>query len=153
MLGPATYYGVGYKACNNYSMPDLLLIAACGIQFPDQGSNLGPLHWEHGGLATGPPGMSLRNLCRRCFPIFLLTNLLSIKSLKIISPFHYQWALLSLAQDEYRTFLFLVIHSCQFPKRILCLSHGGLLLREQKFLLQRISPRKGQDPNIKWEAE
>ena len=29
---------------------------ACGIYFPDQGSNLGPLHWEHGVLATGPPG-------------------------------------------------------------------------------------------------
>ena len=29
--------------------------AACGI-FPEQGSNLGPLHWEHGDLATGPPG-------------------------------------------------------------------------------------------------
>ena len=23
--------------------------------FPDQGSNLGPLHWELGVLATGPP--------------------------------------------------------------------------------------------------
>ena len=31
---------------------------ACGIQFPDQGSNLGPLHWEHGVLPTGPPGKS-----------------------------------------------------------------------------------------------
>ena len=29
----------------------------CGMwdQFPDQGSNLGPLRWEHGVLATGPP--------------------------------------------------------------------------------------------------
>ena len=24
--------------------------------FPDQGCNPGPLHWEHGILATGPPG-------------------------------------------------------------------------------------------------
>ena len=23
------------------------LVVACGIQFLDQGSNLGPLHWEH----------------------------------------------------------------------------------------------------------
>ena len=30
----------------------------CGILFPDQGSNPGPLHWEHGVLATGPPGKS-----------------------------------------------------------------------------------------------
>ena len=37
-----------------------LLVAACGIQFPDQGSNPGPLHWECGVLATGPPGKSPR---------------------------------------------------------------------------------------------
>ena len=35
-----------------------LLVAACGILFPDQGSNPGPLHWERGVLATGPPGKS-----------------------------------------------------------------------------------------------
>ena len=29
---------------------------ACGISFPDQGLNLGTLHWEHGILATGPQG-------------------------------------------------------------------------------------------------
>ena len=28
------------------------------IQFPDQGSNLVPLHWQHGVLASGPPGKS-----------------------------------------------------------------------------------------------
>ena len=32
-----------------------LLVAACGIQFPDEGLNLGRLHWERGVLATGPP--------------------------------------------------------------------------------------------------
>ena len=32
-----------------------VLIAACGI-FPNQGSNPGPLRWEHKVLATGPPG-------------------------------------------------------------------------------------------------
>ena len=31
---------------------------ACGIYFPDQGSNLDPLHWESRVLATGPPGKS-----------------------------------------------------------------------------------------------
>ena len=35
-----------------------LLVAECGIQFPDQGSNLGPLPWEYGGT-TGPPEKSL----------------------------------------------------------------------------------------------
>ena len=33
-----------------------IFTAAGGIYFPDQGSNPGPEHWEHRGLATGPPG-------------------------------------------------------------------------------------------------
>ena len=36
-----------------------LLVEACGIQFPDQGLNPGPPHWEHRVLATGLPGKSL----------------------------------------------------------------------------------------------
>ena len=36
-----------------------VLVVTCGIQFPYQGANLGPLHWECGVLATGPPGKSL----------------------------------------------------------------------------------------------
>ena len=36
-----------------------LLVAVCGIWFPGQGSNPGPLHWECRVLATGPPGKSL----------------------------------------------------------------------------------------------
>ena len=35
-----------------------LLVAACGIQFPDQALNLGPLHWQHEASATGAPGKS-----------------------------------------------------------------------------------------------
>ena len=31
---------------------------ACGIEFPDQGSNPSPLHWECGVLPSGPPGKS-----------------------------------------------------------------------------------------------
>ena len=30
-----------------------VLVVARGIQFPDQGLNLGPLYWESGVLATG----------------------------------------------------------------------------------------------------
>ena len=30
-----------------------VLVAACGIYFPDQGLNSTPLHWEAGVLATG----------------------------------------------------------------------------------------------------
>ena len=37
-----------------------LLVAACGTWFPDQGSNPGPLHWECGVLATGPPRKALQ---------------------------------------------------------------------------------------------
>ena len=32
---------------------------SCGIYFPELGSNLVPLYWELGVLATGPPGKSL----------------------------------------------------------------------------------------------
>ena len=38
-------------------------IFSCGmwdLEFPEQGSNLGLLHWECGILATGPPGKSPR---------------------------------------------------------------------------------------------
>ena len=35
-----------------------LLAVAYGIQFTGEGSNPGPPHWEHGVLATGPPGKS-----------------------------------------------------------------------------------------------
>ena len=33
-----------------------LLVAACGIQFCNQGLKPGPLHWELEVLVTGPPG-------------------------------------------------------------------------------------------------
>ena len=39
------------------------LVVACGIQFPDLGLNLGPLHWEPRVLATGPPGKSPFPIC------------------------------------------------------------------------------------------
>ena len=35
-----------------------LLVATCGIKFPEQGLNPGLLHWKLGVLATGPPGKS-----------------------------------------------------------------------------------------------
>ena len=35
-----------------------VLVVAYGIQFPDQGLNLGYLHWKHGVLATRPLGKS-----------------------------------------------------------------------------------------------
>ena len=44
---------------------------ACGIQFPDQGSNPGPLPWERGVLSTAPPGKSLCSLLTVCFLLLL----------------------------------------------------------------------------------
>ena len=49
--------------CSMQDLPSLLqhvrsLAVACGIQFPDQGLNPGPLHWERGVLATEPPEKS-----------------------------------------------------------------------------------------------
>ena len=35
------------------------LVGTCRIFFPNQASNLGPLSWERGVLATGPPGSPL----------------------------------------------------------------------------------------------
>ena len=46
------------------------LRVSCGIQFPDQGLNLSPLHREHGVLSTGPPGRSPK--CRELVCIALL---------------------------------------------------------------------------------
>ena len=44
-----------------------VLLAACEILFPDQGLNLGPLHWELRVLVTGPqeksqPGLLLMDI-------------------------------------------------------------------------------------------
>ena len=43
--------------CLSYALRIILLIVvACGILFPDQGSNPGPRHWEHEVLTNEPPG-------------------------------------------------------------------------------------------------
>ena len=42
-------------------------VAACGIQFPDQGLDLGPLHWECGVIAIGPPEKSRDDYRFTCF--------------------------------------------------------------------------------------
>lgn len=39
-----------------------LLVAACGMSFPDWRLNAGSLHWECGVSAPGPPGKSLHTL-------------------------------------------------------------------------------------------
>ena len=47
-----------------------LLAVACGIWFPDQGLNPGPLPWEHGVLTAEPPGES------RVFILILYFNII-----------------------------------------------------------------------------
>ena len=57
-----------------------VLVAACGIQFRDQGSNPGPLHQKQGVLATGPPGSPYT---------FFLLHKASLLSLKLVTPLSY----------------------------------------------------------------
>ena len=42
-----------------------VLVAGCGLQLPNWGSNPGPLYWEFGVTAPGPPGESLKGIL--CF--------------------------------------------------------------------------------------
>ena len=44
--------------CTRFVVACELLIAACRIEFPDQGWNPGFLHWEYGVLANGQAGKS-----------------------------------------------------------------------------------------------
>ena len=71
---------------------------ACGISFPDQGSNPGPLHWELRVLPTGPPGKFpcgsfLNNKCNffnrdRVIQLTLLEWTLIIGIFQRICQFH-----------------------------------------------------------------
>ena len=64
-----------------------LLVEACRIQFPEQGSNPGPLHWEWGFLATGPPRKPRVSLPEHFFSFFLIQacHLLYLLSLRLYS--------------------------------------------------------------------
>ena len=42
-----------------------------GSNYPDQGSNPGPLHWERRDLPTGPPGKSLYTFLRGAATLYL----------------------------------------------------------------------------------
>ena len=55
-----------------------VLVVACGIYFPDGGSNLGPLHWEHRVLATGQPGMSQNILFLKLHFKYLIMKFIQI---------------------------------------------------------------------------
>ena len=55
---PQSLCRVLVAACRILAVAFELLVVACEVWFPDQGSNWGPLHWEHGVSATGPPRKS-----------------------------------------------------------------------------------------------
>ena len=64
-----------------------ILVAACGIQSPDKGSNPGSLHWECIVLATGPPRNALlccysklSHVTRAPFLLVLHTRKLRLKN-------------------------------------------------------------------------
>ena len=67
----STNLAVPGLSCGMQNLPSLLQhwISSCRIWFPDQGSNPGPLHWEHGVLATGPSEKSLnQDFCPMTWP-------------------------------------------------------------------------------------
>ena len=75
-FSPFTYGAFVFKKNTYLAGPDLscgsisaiccstwdLLVAACGMSFPDWRLNAGSLHWECGVSAPGPPGKSLHTL-------------------------------------------------------------------------------------------
>ena len=42
------------------------LVVACGVEFPDQGSNPDPVHGQHGVLATGPQEVPALSYSKEC---------------------------------------------------------------------------------------
>ena len=56
-----------------------LLVVACGIYLPDQGSNPGPLHWKPRILAIGSAGKSVQSILDSAS--YLVTALRRVNSL------------------------------------------------------------------------
>ena len=90
------------------------LHVVCGIYFPDQRSNLGPLHWQHRVLTTEPPGRSLL--------LLLLLNLFSRERLFVTPQTAAQQAPLSLgfSRQEYCSGLPFPfpMHACMHAKSL-----------------------------------
>ena len=84
------------------------LVAACGIQFPDQGSNPGLLCWESNVLATGPQGESQKpgSFCRR------LTSFQCPDHRLCVRPGAQDWVCLSLGARNRRLVLKVASERC-----------------------------------------
>ena len=75
-----------------------VFVKACGMQFPDQGQNPGPLHRERGLLATGPPVKSLQDHFRwnTYEQMHLLKCRLEVKSFHFFHQFLFKINLLKI---------------------------------------------------------
>ena len=97
------YYLLGYTRSYLLHMEPLIFVVACGIWFPDQGSNPSPLHWEHRVLAPGPPRKSLEYSLS--FLVNLAKSLLILLIIqKFITQFYWFFSILY--------FIYLFSHLC-----------------------------------------
>ena len=97
-------------ACRISTLACEPLVAACGIEFPDWGSNRGPLHWQRGVLATGPPGNSLQWVLVDCCPCMYLHSLIS----------------------HVFTVTYILTHSPEFTLTLGYIASGSVLCQNQK---------------------
>ena len=79
--------------------------AAHEIQFPDQGSQPGPLYWEYRVLATRPPEL----LKRLLDPVSFLKDLLAGKKLGFLGQFFTLLMFFILSQKDFQSFKSLVL--------------------------------------------
>ena len=124
---------------------ELLVARSCGIQFPDQGSNLGPLHWECGVLAAGPPGKcldsgsllqwiieetfkfgSVRYKFPNCSPVYVCIS--SVQSLSCVQLFATPWTTVHQAITNSRSLLKLMSIKSVMPSNHLILCRPLLLV-------------------------
>ena len=100
-------------------------------QFPNQGPNVCPLHWEHGVLITGPAGKSLKDFLWKRVLIFLLPNPLIIKFCLICS----------IAQSIYKYIVIIFHHFLNFLRgrcrqNILSLQTIVFMFSNQQYFLE-----------------
>ena len=76
-------------------MGSLIFVVVCETLFPDQGLNLGPLHWDCGLLATGPPGRTLVYVTKSSFRLLCEDRFcqVEVEAMKAVVMFWRQWSL------------------------------------------------------------
>ena len=87
----AAVHGVAKSWTRLSDWTEWILVGACGIYFPNQGPNSSPLRWEHGVLATGPPGKCLSSFLKN-------TNKVISENLdSVIDRLSYDWSTSAIA--------------------------------------------------------